>query len=66
VGLILGLIGAVGAVRLLESQIFGVPAFDIATRVAACALMAGAGLLAVWWPARRAARRDPMSVLKEG
>jgi putative ABC transport system permease protein len=66
IGLGLGLFGAFGAVRILEHQVYGVQPFDIATRVAACALMTTAGLLAVWWPARRAAMRDPMLVLKEG
>jgi putative ABC transport system permease protein len=65
-GLGLGLVGAAGAVKILESQIYGVQTFDIPTRMAACILMIAAGLVAVWWPARRAARRDPMSVLKEG
>lgn len=65
-GLSLGLLGASGAVRVLENQVYGVQPFDLATRVAACALMAFVGLAAVWWPARRAARRDPMVVLKDG
>jgi putative ABC transport system permease protein len=66
IGLGLGLVGALGAVRILESQVYGVQPFDIATRVAACSLMAVAGLVAVWWPARRAAARNPMLVLKDG
>jgi hypothetical protein len=61
-----GLLGAVGAVKILEGQVYGVQPFDIATRVAACVLMTIAGLFAIWWPARRAALRDPMVVLKEG
>jgi putative ABC transport system permease protein len=66
IGLGLGLLGAFGAMRILENQVYGVQPFDLATRVAACALMATAGLVAVWWPARRAAMRSPMLVLKEG
>jgi putative ABC transport system permease protein len=66
IGLAFGLCGAAGAVKILESQVYGVQPFDIATRVVACALMTIAGLAAIWWPARRAALRDPMSVLKEG
>ena len=65
-GLGLGLFGAFWAVRILESQVYGVQPFDLVTRVAACALMIIAGLAAVWWPARRAALRNPMMVLKEG
>ena len=66
IGLGLGLFGAFGAVRILENQVYGVQPFDLATRVAACVLMMTAGLVAVWWPARRAALRNPMLVLKEG
>ena len=65
-GLGLGLFGAFWAVRILENQVYGVQPFDLATRVAACALMTIAGLVAVWWPARRAAMRSPLLVLKEG
>lgn len=66
IGLALGLFGAFWAVRILESQVYGVQPFDLVTRIAACALMIAAGLVAVWWPARRAALRNPMLVLKEG
>jgi putative ABC transport system permease protein len=66
IGLGLGLFGAVGAVKILESQVYGVRPFDALTLVTTCALMALAGVLAIWWPARRAAARDPMLVLKEG
>lgn len=66
IGVILGLFGAFWAVRILESQVYGVQPFDFATRVVACVLMLAAGLFAVWWPAKRAALRNPMLVLKEG
>jgi putative ABC transport system permease protein len=66
IGLGLGLFGAFGAVRILESEVYGVQPFDIATRLAACVLMMAAGLIAVWWPVRQAALRDPMLALKEG
>jgi putative ABC transport system permease protein len=65
-GLGFGLFGAYWGVSILEHQVYGVQPFDLATRVAACAVMLLAGLLAVWWPARRAAARNPMLVLKEG
>jgi putative ABC transport system permease protein len=66
IGLVLGLFGAAGAVKILQSQVYGVQPFDVATRLAACALLTAAGLVAIWWPARRAALRNPMTVLKEG
>lgn len=65
-GLAVGLFGVFWAAKILESLVFGVQPSDLATRVAACVLMAAAGLFAIWWPARRAAQRDPMMVLKEG
>jgi ABC-type antimicrobial peptide transport system permease subunit len=65
-GLGLGLFGAFWAARILENQVYGVQPFDIATLVAALAVMTAAGLLATWWPAKRAAARSPMVALKEG
>jgi hypothetical protein len=64
-GLGLGVIAAVGAGRLLESQLFGVTPGDPGSLTLACTAFAAAGLLAVWWPARRAAATDPAGVLKE-
>jgi putative ABC transport system permease protein len=66
IGLGLGLAGAFGAVRILESQVYGVQPFDLATLIAALAVMTAAGWLATWWPAKRAAARSPMLALKEG
>jgi hypothetical protein len=66
IGLGLGLAGTFGAVRILESQVYGVQPFDLATFVAALAVMTAAGWLAIWWPAMRAAAQSPMVALKEG
>ena len=65
VGVALGLAGAFWAAKILESQVYGVQPFDVATRVGACVLMISIGLFAVWWPARRAAMQDPLLALKE-
>jgi ABC-type antimicrobial peptide transport system permease subunit len=65
-GLGLGLAGAFGAVRILESQVYGVQPFDVAALMAAFVLMTAAGLFATWWPAKRAAARSPMVALKDG
>ncbi len=65
VGIGAGVLGAGAAGRLLQSRLYGVPALDVATMVAASFVMAAAGGLAIWWPARRAARVDPVSILKE-
>jgi putative ABC transport system permease protein len=64
-GLALGLAGAAAASRLLSSLLFGVSAHDAATFAAVPAVLAAAGLAAVYLPARRALRLDPVAVLKE-
>jgi ABC-type antimicrobial peptide transport system permease subunit len=65
-GLALGLLGAMAAARVLEAQLHAVRAFDAPTLAVTCALLAAAGLLATWLPARRASQRDPLQALKEG
>jgi predicted permease len=64
-GLLLGIAGAVGAGRMLESQLFGVRPGDPVPLACTAAGFAAAGFLALWWPARRAARTDPAMALKE-
>jgi predicted permease len=64
VGLALGLVLAVGAGRLLRSQIFGVSPLDPVTFVGVVVLLAAVALLAAWLPARRAARVDPIIALQ--
>jgi ABC-type antimicrobial peptide transport system permease subunit len=63
-GLLGGLLGALALSRLLMSQLHGVAPFDPWTLFAGCLILAVIGLLATWWPARRAARIDPMQVLR--
>ena len=62
-GLAFGALASVAAGRVLRSRLYGVPAFDFETLLAASALLGVAGVVAVWWPARRAATVDPASVL---
>jgi ABC-type antimicrobial peptide transport system permease subunit len=66
VGLGAGMVGAVAAARVLKNQVYGVQAFDIWTLATASAMMVVAGVLATWWPARRAATSDPVSALNGG
>lgn len=63
-GLVLGLAGALGAGRLIESQLFGVTSRDPVALAAAIAAFATAGLFAIWWPSRRAAATDPAIALR--
>jgi predicted permease len=65
-GLCAGLLGAAGAVRILEHQLFAVEPFDPVTLVSTCVLITVAGIAAIWWPARRASRANPVLSLKEG
>jgi putative ABC transport system permease protein len=60
-----GLMGAAAVARLLTTQLHGVQPFDAATLLGACTLMSVAGLLAIWWPARRAAAKTPLAALNE-
>ncbi len=63
-GLGVGVLLALGFGRVLESQLFGVEPWDPATLGAAGGLLLAATLAASFVPARRAARLDPVGVLK--
>lgn len=65
-GLAIGLVGSFWAAPFLEPLLFHVEARDPATIAAAAGVLVAAGLLAAWLPARRAARLDPATVLREG
>jgi predicted permease len=65
VGLAGGLAGAFALTRLLKTLLFQVSALDPVALAAACVLMILAGMLAAWIPASRAARVDPMTVLRD-
>jgi putative ABC transport system permease protein len=63
-GVALGLAGAVAAGRVLESQLFGVHRADVLTLAAASITLLVLSLAAIWWPAHRASRIDPVNALK--
>ena len=65
VGLAAGLAGAFALTRVLTSLLFHVSALDPVALSAACVLMTLIGILAAWIPATRAARVDPMEVLRD-
>jgi putative ABC transport system permease protein len=65
VGLAAGLAGAFALTRVLKSLLFQVSALDPAALAVACVLMILVGILAAWIPASRAARVDPMAVLRD-
>jgi putative ABC transport system permease protein len=64
VGLVVGLAGALGVSRLLRTFLFGVTPTDPVTIAGASGLMMAAALLACYLPARKAARADPIQVLR--
>jgi predicted permease len=64
-GLVLGAIGAVALRRSLESQLFGVSAFDPRVLTAVTVLLAVVAVVACALPARRATRIDPIVALAE-
>jgi ABC-type antimicrobial peptide transport system permease subunit len=63
-GIALGLLGSFAATRVLKSYLFGVPPHDGLTFAAVSMLLLGVCLAASYFPARRAARVDPMAALR--
>ena len=63
-GLAAGLLAALPLTRLVESYLFGVRAHDPATFGVIAGLLTLVGLLACYLPAQRAAKVDPMVVLR--
>jgi putative ABC transport system permease protein len=63
-GILAGIIGALGVTRLIASLLFGVAATDPSTFVVIAALLAVVAFLACYLPARRAAKADPVAALR--
>jgi predicted permease len=65
IGAAIGGLVAVAAVIVIQSQVFGVGGVDLATLGGSSALLAATMLVASVLPAWRAARLDPIAVLRE-
>lgn len=63
-GILFGYLASFPTVRILQSQLWGVSAFDLWTFVLAPLAMLVVGLLACYFPARRATRVDPIVALR--
>jgi ABC-type antimicrobial peptide transport system permease subunit len=64
-GIAIGLVAAFGLARVVEGMLFGVGSRDPVTFVSVAAVLLAVSLAASYVPARRAARVDPMRVLRE-
>ena len=63
-GVIVGVLGAVAATRLLSSWLYGIEATDPATFATVAVVLVGIALLATYIPARGAARVDPVNAMR--
>ncbi|HEX4639520.1 MAG TPA: ABC transporter permease, partial [Chthoniobacterales bacterium] len=64
IGLIAGIVGALGVTRLMSSLLYGVSASDLSIYAIVTVLLSGAALIATYFPARRAMSVDPMVALR--
>ncbi|HKW09243.1 MAG TPA: FtsX-like permease family protein, partial [Gemmatimonadaceae bacterium] len=64
IGVIIGVVAAYGLSRYLSTLLFGVQARDPLVFIGVPVLLAVIALLAVWVPASRASRIDPLGALR--
>jgi putative ABC transport system permease protein len=64
IGLLAGLLGALGVTRLMSRLLYGVSANDISIYAIVTVVLSAAALIATYFPARRAMAVDPMEALR--
>jgi ABC-type antimicrobial peptide transport system permease subunit len=64
VGVVLGIAASFGLTRLIASFLFGVKSWDPAVFITVPLILSAVALLAVWLPASRASKLDPMKALR--
>ncbi|HEY4302897.1 MAG TPA: ABC transporter permease [Gemmatimonadaceae bacterium] len=64
IGIVVGIAGALGVGRLIQSLLFDTSAFDVATFAVVGVVLLSVAAFAAWIPARRAAAADPMSAIR--
>ena len=64
-GIVLGLLGAAGVTRVMESLLFGVSTMDVTTFAIVPLILIGVAIVACYVPARRATRVDPVVALRD-
>jgi ABC-type antimicrobial peptide transport system permease subunit len=64
VGIVLGLLASIAATRLIASQLWTVSPYDPLTLTLVVGAMVAIGLVACYFPARRAMRVDPIVALR--
>lgn len=65
VGLVVGLVGAIGLGHVMRNQLFGIQPLDPVSHVSALLLLTVTALLAAAIPALRASRTEPFGTLRE-
>jgi hypothetical protein len=63
-GTLFGLMLAIGTGQTVAHNFRGIPVIDLATYASVAALLCAAAVAASWFPARRAARLDPLVALR--
>jgi putative ABC transport system permease protein len=64
VGVAMGISAAFGLVRLIASFLFGVRPWDLEVFVSVPLILSSVALLAIWLPARRTSKLDPIQALR--